>query len=111
MFNASFEALGNLLSTTYKVVLNVALIVPLGNISIPFPGINLSCLLFKAVLISSTNCSNYSMSPAFVPTIPNNVFKTLSRVVTPKDVNPGTVAQLTTTASERVIGTKSEPDY
>ena len=75
------------------------------------PSVSLSCLLFKAVLISPTNCSNYSMSPAFVPTIPNNVFKTLSRVVTPKDANPGTVAQLTTTASERVIGTKSEPDY
>ena len=74
LFNASFEALGNRLSTTYKVVLKVALITPLGNISIPFPGINVFCLLLRAVLISSTNFSNYSMSPAFVPTIPNNVF-------------------------------------
>jgi hypothetical protein len=89
------------------VLVLVTLIIPLGEIVIPSPAVNLSYLFYKVLLIVARVLLIVSIFKVLVPTTPKVVFNTLSNVVIPKDFNPGILVAFTTTASAKVIGTNS----
>jgi len=106
----SLEAVGNYVTILYNSILLVALITPSGEIVIPTPAVNLSCLFSSSAFIYSTAVSNLSISVELVPTTPIVILKTLSKVVIPKEERPTILEVLTTTASAKVIGTNSVLD-
>ena len=79
-------------------ILAVVLITP-SLITIPFPAVSLSYLVFYRFLIFIV----------LVPTTHTRLYNTLSRVVILKELNPGRLLVLTTTASAKEIGTNSLP--
>jgi hypothetical protein len=60
-------------------------------------------------LIEFTVSYNLLIVTELVPVTPIVYFKTLSKVVIPKELSPGIVVELTTTASAKLIGTNSYP--
>nr|DAT29040.1 MAG TPA: hypothetical protein [Caudoviricetes sp.] len=79
-------------------ILAVVLITP-SLITIPLPAVNLSYLVSYKFLIFIE----------LVPTTPVKLYKTRSSVVIFKELNPGRLLVLTTTASAKEIGTNSLP--
>jgi hypothetical protein len=80
---------------------------------IPYPAVSLSCFSESLLLIfytvaSRVFCIEVTESLADL-TVARVLLNTLSKVVIPNPFNPGTLVVLTTTASERVIGTNSFP--
>jgi hypothetical protein len=98
---------GNLVTILYNSKPIVAEITPVSEILIPAPAVSLSCLFSKSELILATTPFKVFKVEAFVPTKFKVVRNTLSKVVISKVFNSLIFVVLTTTASDKVIGTNS----
>jgi hypothetical protein len=107
VFCTSSDGSGNLVTILYNSKPSVAEITPVSEILIPAPAVSLSCLFSKAELIVLTAPFRVFKVEVFVPTKFKVVRNTLSKVVIPKVFNSLIFVVLTTTASDKVIGTNS----
>jgi hypothetical protein len=100
-------AWGRVATTLYSSTLWLTLMWPSSVIVIPVPAVSLFCFLSSSVCIWSLS------SETLVVIDPLELviiwFNTLSSVVIPRDATPERLDVLTTTASERVIGTNWLP--